>query len=164
MWCVFCCHWCSVIWYVTFVSEFKPTKKIELYNFMGFWWWYEAKAVTDVLDIVHYFRLKIPQWNIWSLRNVGFLVFGNGKCPEFQERPWWLKKCWNSLCFIAVYCKKFTQTDRHCVSGWAVVLSVSMECSGFTWRVRRSTKNVYPQRSFKLLVTIYQSKNRRLES
>jgi hypothetical protein len=35
-------------------------------------------------------------------------------------------------CFVAVYCKKFTQTDRHCVSGWAVVLCVSKECSGFT--------------------------------
>jgi hypothetical protein len=43
-------------------------------------------------------------------------------------------------CFVAVYCKMFMQTDRHCVSGWAVVLCVSKECSGFAWRVRRSTK------------------------
>jgi hypothetical protein len=35
-------------------------------------------------------------------------------------------------CFVAVYCKKFTQIDRHRVSGWAVVLSVSKECSDFT--------------------------------
>jgi hypothetical protein len=40
---------------VTFVSEFKPTEKL---NFKGFSSWYMVIVIGEIMDIGHYFKLK----------------------------------------------------------------------------------------------------------